>query len=174
MPTIFTFAGNNIFLDFIAIFFAKYAVYLFVVFFLVSIFVRHDRYVFLRNILFSGFSVLLSFGLIEGTLAYFFPSQRPFIEYGFEPLFVPAPTASFPSSHATILFTLVAVIFLLGKRRRASLLFLFASVIVFARIYSGLHYPIDVFVGLAVGFFSAFLAYMLMPVFSKINVETET
>lgn len=167
MPTIFTLAGKNVFIDLIAIFFAKYVVYLFIILFLVTIFVRRNRYLFLRNILFTGLSLLLSFGIFEGILAFLFPLKRPFLEYGFEPLLAPAPTASFPSSHATVLFTLVAVLFLLGQKKQSVIFFFVALAIVLARVFAGLHYPIDILVGLAIGFLGAFVARLFMPAFSK-------
>jgi len=163
MPTIFAFAGQNVFLDFIVIFLAKYVPYLFLLLFLSTIFSRKDRYAFLRNIFFTALSLLLSFGFFEAFIAYFIPRVRPFVAYGFEPLFSPPPTASFPSSHATILFTLVAIVFLLGHRKSAFWFFIGATIIGLARVYSGLHYPVDILAGAGLGLFSSLIVWFFLP-----------
>lgn len=76
---------------------------------------------------------------------------RPSTRYASPPTLVHAPTdASFPSGHATIAFACGAVLAYF-KPRLAAPLFLLASAIGFSRIYVGVHYPLDVLGGAALG-----------------------
>lgn len=61
----------------------------------------------------------------------------------------------FCSSHAANSFALAMAIYLISKTKRTGyILFFWAFVIGYSRIYLGAHYPIDVFVGSAIGIFS--------------------
>lgn len=66
-------------------------------------------------------------------------------------LVVQEQTYSFPSMHAALAMVLATGVYLhhprLGKN-----LFLFAGFIALSRVYVGVHYPIDIVVGLAIGF----------------------
>jgi undecaprenyl-diphosphatase len=59
---------------------------------------------------------------------------------------------SFPSSHAMNMFA-QATLFTLFYRRKALWFFIFAAVIGFSRIYTGVHYPFDVLAGAVFGVF---------------------
>jgi undecaprenyl-diphosphatase len=63
---------------------------------------------------------------------------------------------SFPSSHAANMFAQAALLSLLYRRRRVTIItFIFAATIAFSRVYVGVHYPLDIvggaILGLAVG-----------------------
>lgn len=60
------------------------------------------------------------------------------------------PTYSFPSGHAAQSFA-AAVVLASALPRRKAWLFLLAALIAFSRIYIGVHYPLDVAVGIVVG-----------------------
>lgn len=70
---------------------------------------------------------------------------------------------SFPSSHASNhFFVSVFLIGFLGERRLyAFLLIVWASLVCFAQVYVGVHYPADVFAGAVLGGFIAVLFYKL-------------
>ncbi|HEX9416696.1 MAG TPA: phosphatase PAP2 family protein [Gaiellaceae bacterium] len=76
---------------------------------------------------------------------------RPSMRYASPHTLVRAPTdASFPSGHTTIAFACAAVLAYF-KPRLAPPLFLLAAAIGFSRIYVGVHYPLDVVGGAALG-----------------------
>ena len=89
---------------------------------------------------------LTAFGLRE-----LIGRPRPSMRYASPHTLVRAPTdPSFPSGHTTIAFACAAVLAYF-RPRLAPLLFLLAAAIALSRIYVGVHYPLDVVGGAALG-----------------------
>lgn len=65
---------------------------------------------------------------------------------------------SFPSNHALNMFTIATFISLVSPRW-SFLLFFFAGLIAFSRVYCGVHYPSDVFFAALIGMGIGFLMY---------------
>ena len=63
---------------------------------------------------------------------------------------------SFPSGHTAVAFTASAAVFFFGYKRMAILLFAFASLVGFSRIYLGVHYLTDVLGGAFIGILVAY------------------
>lgn len=117
----------------------------------------------MRLFLFSSLSVILSFGIIKSALNYFFFRPRPFVVSGFTPLINPAGDASFPSGHAIIFFVLATLMFFWIDRKWGWWFFAGAILIVIARVATGVHYPVDVVAGAAIGFITPFLLKYFLP-----------
>lgn len=80
---------------------------------------------------------------ISGFIGVIFPQERPFMLGIGQHFLAHAPTPSFPSNHATIAFTF-AFSFLFWLRNWIGLLFLIpAFAIAWARIFLGVHWPLD-------------------------------
>jgi undecaprenyl-diphosphatase len=76
---------------------------------------------------------------------------RPFMRYPTPHTLVSAPAdPSFPSGHTTVAFACAAVL-AYYEPRLAAPLFLLAIAIGFSRVYVGVHYPLDVVGGAALG-----------------------
>jgi len=102
--------------------------------------------------------------LLQGTF-HFNPWPRPFEtfpEIDPELLFYRPWDPSFPCHAAAIGFALSTGILL--HNRRAGIIMYFATALwSFARIYVGVHYPLDVVGGWAVGAFSSYVAHKAAP-----------
>lgn len=93
-------------------------------------------------------------------LKYVFHTARPFILFqDIHPLFIETGYA-FPSGHSTVVAALAFFIFF--KNKRLGVLCLCIALLVgLARVASGVHFPLDIAGGYALGFLVAFLAKTL-------------
>lgn len=74
----------------------------------------------------------------------------------------------FPSCHAANSFALATFMALLFPRRRFVLfIFLWATLNSYSRLYLGVHYPGDLFVGACIGSLFGFLCYRVAQLFDK-------
>lgn len=70
----------------------------------------------------------------------------------------------FVSSHAANFFGIATLLFLMFRRKlpkTALLLFVWAGLIAYTRIYLGVHYPADIVCGAALGIFTGWLVFYL-------------
>lgn len=76
---------------------------------------------------------------------------RPFLYFeNVKPLFLHGGFESFPSGHATFFSALAVSIFL--RHKRIGIFYIFVALIIsFARVASGIHFPIDILVGWIMG-----------------------
>lgn len=74
---------------------------------------------------------------------------------------------SFPSAHASNNFAAAFVITFFYKKNRW-IYFLIATLMAFSRVYIGVHYPLDIFVGAVIGSLIGFsIAYIINHFFNK-------
>ncbi len=76
-------------------------------------------------------------------------------------------SSSFTSSHATNHFGMAAFIYFTGKslfKNWLSLFFLWAFIIIYAQVYVGVHYPIDVIAGAVLG---TLIGYAIAKLYNK-------
>ncbi len=157
---IYGLSNHNFFLDGFFIFCAEYLPYLLMILFLFLVFnedgTRRRWYLFLEAIM----AIILSRGLITEIIRFFYYNPRPFEALGFTSL-IPESGASFPSGHAAWFFALAMVIFFRNKKW-GSFFFVCALIMGFARIYAGVHWPLDVLGGIVVGICSAVFVHWLL------------
>ena len=79
-------------------------------------------------------------------------------------------TYSFPSGHSTVAFA-CATVLALAVPRLAVPLYLLATVIAFSRVYVGVHYPLDVVAGAALGVGIAFAVRAAGRFLRRVAVE---
>lgn len=91
---------------------------------------------------------------------------RPFIVLPINPLIKHTADASFPSTHTTIMSVIAFAYIFFGSK--FSLLFLLLLLWVgLARIYVGIHYPVDIAGGILVGFLAVYLVWLVTRLLTK-------
>lgn len=80
----------------------------------------------------------------------FFYTPRPFILSQTPPLVAPLLDGSFPSLHAAVSFSVAIGVFLYRPRAGAPLILL-AGLVSLGRVLAGVHSPLDILGGLAIG-----------------------
>ncbi len=95
-----------------------------------------------QAVLTAALSVLLALacGQLIGLL---WPHPRPFMLGMGQTLLPHPPETSFPSDHATVFFTLGLSLLGSGWRRLAALVLLTGALVAWARVYLGVHFPLD-------------------------------
>ena len=161
-------AGKWVCLDALGVFFAEYLIYILggIAFLLLW----KNR----RGIFWAIIAVILArFGIAE-LIRLFWSRPRPFIENNVNLLVEMAAKPSFPSGHAAICFALSTVIFLYYKKVYprpkfwwgAGIFFFIASFLVsIARVFVGVHWPLDIVGGVVVGVFSGWLVIKISQKF---------
>jgi undecaprenyl-diphosphatase len=96
---------------------------------------------------------------VIGAVAY---TPRPFLIGLGRTLIEHRSSASFPSNHATMVFTYVAVLALFRVWRLAATFACIGLLVAWSRIYLGVHFPLDMAGAAAVSTASAFVALQVM------------
>lgn len=152
-------------MDSLGIFFARYLVYFLVAGIFVYLYLEHDRrrrwFIFVA----SALSVILSRGILTEVIRYFSPRPRPFEVLEITPLFPENLMNSFPSGHAAFTFALAMALWFFN-RRWGNWYLVLALLIGTGRVFAGIHWPVDILGGAAVGIISAFLIYALLRPYS--------
>jgi len=155
--------GKSRLLDLSAIFFADYLGFIIILISLFLIFSSKKIKDSIFNVAFVSLIVLLSRGIFTETLRFFLFRKRPFVELDFVPLINHSATeASFPSGHMTFYFALAFGLYYLGRKKWSYLFMAGLSIMGVARVFAGVHWPLDIVSGIAVAFVSAFIVKFLL------------
>lgn len=123
-----------------------------------------------KGIMVASASLGTSQGMVE-IINNIWVRQRPFEELDVNLLFYAPTDPSFPSNSASVLFGLAWGIFFYN-RKAGTILLAIAGLHGLSRIYVGVHYPLDILGGVAVGFLVALfflIAFRLLnPVLDRI------
>lgn len=168
---LFGIAHRNSLLDAFTVFFAKYLPYLMVVALIYWLFQSESRK---RLFVFAELTIaaILARGLVTEWIRFAYYNPRPFEALGIQNL-IPESGASFPSGHMTFLFSLGLILWFYN--RKFGWWFIGSAFIVgVARVISGVHWPLDILGGMAVGVLSAFLVHRLLkPYRERLKVGPE-
>lgn len=155
-------AGSSLSLDAVMLCIAKYGPLVFGLILLWSWFGRGTKEDLIRNrktVIYAVCSALIGLG-INQIIGHFYFRPRPYAEHTVRLLLDRSPDPSFPSDHSTGGFSLASMFFLSDRKTGAMSLGL-AAVLAFSRVYTGVHYPFDVFGGAATGLISTAIVYLL-------------
>jgi len=156
-------AGKNSALDTTMIFAANYLIYLFAFYLAYTWFAKNE---FRQEALFAGYAALLGLG-INFIITQFYFHPRPFMIPTGTLLIAHAAESSFPSDHATVMFS-VSIMLLTYRylRHNGAIFFILAIFSGLARVYAGLHFPMDMagsllVASLSVGILLALKKYLI-------------
>lgn len=140
--------GKNAFVDNAMMFSAQWLIYiLFLASAICVAYLVYKRQ--WREVILAGITLVLSFVILL-VLSKLFISDRPFVDHSITQLLPHVANQSFPSDHATASFTIALAILVFTRFKKTGwILLAVAGLIGFARVYTGVHYPIDVIGGLA-------------------------
>ena len=97
----------------------------------------------------------------------FYFRDRPFVDHDVALLFYRPTDSSFPSNVVAATFGIGAAVWVVNRRLGTAVL-VGAAVLGVSRVYAGVHYPLDVLAGAAIGVVVAFLTLglreLLMPI----------
>jgi len=96
--------------------------------------------------------------LINQCIALFWLHPRPFMIHLGHTFIAHAPDSSFPSDHLTLWWAVAFCILAQGRRRLGILLAILGVPIAWARIYVGVHFPLDMIGAAAVGVISSWVS----------------
>ncbi|MEK9180534.1 MAG: phosphatase PAP2 family protein [Patescibacteria group bacterium] len=157
---LFQWSGRDPLLDAFFVFFARFLPYLLVLGFIVWC-LAHKEWRLRWLILAEGaMATILARGIITEIIRFFYHSPRPFDALSLTPL-VGESGYTFPSGHAAFFFAMAMTVFFYN-RRLGWWYFAFATIVGLARIFAGVHWPLDILGGAAVGILSGFLIHRLV------------
>ena len=160
-------AGRYSALDLLAIFFAKYVIFLLVLSIAFTWFVQTDRAMWRFRAISCGLAVAVGLLLNQGILL-FVSRVRPY-DLGLTHLIVEkSADPSFPSDHATMVFAITFMLILLRDRFRIIYL-IFAILVALARVFIGVHFLGDVVGGVFTALIASVLVHFMFKSSSELN-----
>lgn len=156
---IFTFlnnlAGNSKAFDFAVVFFAKYSQYFLVLLFLILLYRSQQR---LQMFWVATISMILARLGVVNIIRFFYHHPRPFLVLEVHQLIRESEKYSFPSGHSALFFALATAVYFYNKKW--GIVFFIASIMMnVSRVIAGVHYPLDIFGGMAIGVAVAYGTY---------------
>lgn len=153
--------GKSQILDFFAIFFSEYSGYFLMAGVLIILFLENDWKKRIHYFSLISLSVILSRGILTELIRFFYFRPRPFLALDFIPLINKINEGAFPSGHAAFFFALSLPVYLINKKWGRY--FIGTSILMgLARIFVGVHWPFDIFGGIAVAFISFYAIKSLL------------
>lgn len=161
------YAGLNPLLDAVAVLTAKYMP-LVVVIGMVILWIRNGKQT--RDIVLYGFYAAIIGLLISYLIGLIYYHPRPFMIPTGTLLFSYPGDSSFPSDHSTIIFSIALMLSYFKETRIAGLIFLVLGVIGgIARVFSGVHFPLDIVGSLIVSLVSIIIILQLRNYLNPLN-----
>lgn len=161
---IFNLAHQNLWSDKIMIFCADYLIFAVFGFLIIIRIFSHPKY---KMAFAISLASMVAVGLIVEIIHHFFFFPRPFAVFPIAPLIYHSPIDStFPSLH-TALMSVVAFSYFYYHSRLATVLIILTLVVGFARVFVGVHYPLDILGGFVLGFVVSFSAIKILRRFLR-------
>lgn len=163
---IYGLAHHYAWLDLAGIFFAEYLAYvLALIFCVLLVYPKAKRIPQSAMVVTATFAALVSRLVVKSIFLIFYAEPRPFVLLAtkVQPL-IQGPAGenlqSFPSGHALFFFAIAMVVFLFNKKWGV-VFFVSAVLMGIARVYVGVHWPLDIIAGAMGGCITGVLSYLL-------------
>lgn len=148
--------------DALFVFMAVYFAYLVAVLVGLYWFSIKDRFTARKTVILAGISALLAREVFANIIRFLWHRNRPYVTYHLRDLISKTDTAgSFPSGHATAMFSIASIVYFYNKRF-GILLYVMAVLTGVSRVIVGVHYPSDIVAGALIGIGSGYLVYKLL------------
>jgi len=104
-------------------------------------------------------AVLARFVIVE-LIRWVWQRPRPFVQNNVN-LLLTHNASAFPSGHAAFFFAVSTIVYFYNKK--AGILFFIASFLIcLARVFSGIHWPLDILAGAIVGVLSGWVVHKIL------------
>ncbi len=154
-------AGLAPLLDALGVFLALYLPYLLGLALLVFVFKQKTTKQKLGAFLSLALAVVVSRGILTEIIRFVYPITRPFAALNFAPL-ISESGASFPSGHTAFFFAVAFTLFFAFDKSWGGWFLVLSTLIGVARIFVGVHYPMDILGGIVIGFISYLIVKALV------------
>lgn len=161
--------GKSRVLDGIAIFFAKYAAFVFifiVLLYLLKEFKKNKWLIF--KILAAG---IFARFVVKEIIQLFYLRPRPFAELAVNQILPHEASGSFPSGHAVFFFAISTILFLWNKKM-GLISFVITFLMGIARVFGGIHWLSDIIAGFGIGIISALIVEEIVNRFTKKTISS--
>jgi len=154
-------------LNYLAIFFADYLLYIVLALIFIGLFIKRSRLMAVS----TAVAVFIARIIFAEPLKQIFHQARPYVvlenvnklinEHG--------DYASFPSGHAVIFFAVATAVFLFN-RKLGIFAFFIALLVGIARVYAGVHWPIDIVAGGVIGILAGIITnnFIIVPIIKRL------
>lgn len=160
-------AGKWGWLDYITTFIAEYSEYILGVIFILLLAANFKKY--WKIIIVSSLSAFVSRFIVGAVIKWLWFRPRPFVAMDVNQLVYYNPLeSSFPSGHALFYFALSMAMYLFNKKL-GMIFYAFTLLIVFSRVFVGIHWPSDILAGAVIGTIVGWAVYKLTQKHLKIN-----
>lgn len=111
-----------------------------------------------KMVIYAVFSAIVAL-LGNTVLGFMFERPRPFVDHAVTLLLKHSADYSFPSDHSAVAMAMAFSLLAVYRKWGGSFIIL-TLIMMFARVYTGLHYPMDVLGGALMGMFSSLLVWL--------------
>ncbi|MDD5146419.1 MAG: phosphatase PAP2 family protein [Candidatus Pacebacteria bacterium] len=151
-------AEHYLWLDVLGIFLAKYLPYFLVA--SLALFLIWNWKKYWLMVAQAGTAALFGRFVVVELIRMLHDRTRPFLSGQTHILLTHSTTESFPSGHTTVFFAISTIVYLYNKKAGVAF-FAFSSLMALGRVFTGLHWPLDILGGIVVGILSGFIINLL-------------